>query len=172
MNAEDRADFEAFVAARSHALFRTALTLTGHRQQAEDLLQTALVRTVRHWRRVRADNPEAYLRTIMYRQQLNWWRQRGRRPETPLPEPPERGAADDTAAVDQRLLIDSALRRLAPRHRAVLTLRYLEDLPVEAAAEILGCTPSTVRSQTVRALRRLRELCPELDLRQNEGTHR
>jgi RNA polymerase sigma-70 factor (sigma-E family) len=168
VQAEAKADFEAFVVARSHALFRTALALTGHRQQAEDLLQTALARTARHWTRVSSDHPEAYVRTVLYRLQLNWWRQRGRRPEVTTADLPESTAADDTAAVDLSLLVAAALRRLAPRHRAVLTLRYLEDLPPDECARILGCSPSTVRSHTVRALRRLRELCPELDLRQSE----
>jgi RNA polymerase sigma-70 factor (sigma-E family) len=147
VQAEARADFEAFVAARSHTLFRTALALTGHRQQAEDLLQTALARTARHWNRVRSDRPEAYVRTVLYRLQLNWWRQRGRHPEVITDELPVPASADGTAAVDLSLLVAAALRRLAPRHRAVLTLRYLEDLPVDEAARILGCSPSTSKSR-------------------------
>lgn len=163
MEPEARADFEAFVLARSAALFRTALALTGHRQQAEDLLQTALTRTARHWTRISDGAPEAYVRTVMVRQQMNWWRQRRRRPEVSTAAPPDVVGADGTAAVDLSLLIAGALRRLAPRSRAVLTLRYLEDLSVEDAAAVLGCSAGTVRSQTARALRRLRELCPELD---------
>jgi RNA polymerase sigma-70 factor (sigma-E family) len=162
MDAEAKRDFGAFVATRSPALFRTAMALTGHRQQAEDLLQTALAKSVRHWSRIRHGQPEAYVRTAMYRQYATWWRRlRGR--EFPTAELPEIPLADQTAGVDLTLALAAALRRLAPRYRAVLVLRYLEDLPTEQIAEILGCSPATVRSQTVRALGRLRQLCPELD---------
>jgi RNA polymerase sigma-70 factor (sigma-E family) len=160
MDAELHEDFGAFVATRSPALFRTAMALTGHRQQAEDLLQTALARSVRHWAKIRDGQPEAYVRTAMYRQHVTWWR---RRRETPTDRVPERAGADATAGVDLSLALVAGLRQLAPRHRAVLVLRYLEDLPTEEIAEILGCTPSTVRSQTARALGRLRALCPDLD---------
>jgi RNA polymerase sigma-70 factor (sigma-E family) len=169
MDAEERQDFGAFVAARSPALFRTALALTGHRQQAEDLLQTALAKSVRHWHRIRHGQPEAYVRTAMYRQYANWWR-RVWRHEQPAAEVLDIPLADRTAAVDLSLALAAALDRLAPRYRAVLVLRYLEDLPTEKIAEVLGCTPGTVRSQTARALGRLRQLCPELDTTTPDGT--
>jgi RNA polymerase sigma-70 factor (sigma-E family) len=171
MDAEIREDFSAFVASRSHALFRTAMALTGHRQQAEDLLQTALAKSVRHWGRIRQGQPEAYVRTAMYRQYMTWWR-RGRGRESPTGHLPEIATADLTAGVDLSLALAAALRRLAPRHRAVLVLRYLEDLPNEEIAEILGCAPSTVRSQTSRALSRLRHLCHELDIPAAQETSR
>ena len=159
MDPEMRADFTAFVASRSASLFRTAMALTGHRQQAEDLLQTALARTVRHWERIRDGRPEAYVRTVMYRQCTTWWRRGRERPTDRLPELP---GPDAMAGVDLSLALIAGLRQLAPKHRAVLVLRYLEDLPTEEIAEILGCGVSTVRSQTARALDRLRQLCPDL----------
>lgn len=73
MDLETPRDFTAFVGARSHALFRTALALTGHRQQAEDLLQTVLAKAYRHWGKVRHGQPEAHLRRALYRQQVSWW---------------------------------------------------------------------------------------------------
>jgi len=162
MDTEARQDFTAFVATRSPALFRTAMALTGHRQQAEDLLQTVLAKAARHWPRIRHGQPEAYLRTALYRQYVSWWRRRGWR-ETPSETLPEVPAPDPTAGVDLTIVLAAALRRLAPGHRAVLVLRYLEDRPTDEIAEILGCAPATVRSQTNRALHRLRQLCPDLD---------
>ena len=160
MDAE-HADFSAFVEARSHALFRTAMALTGHREQAEDLLQTVLARTYRHWARIRHGHPEAYVRSAMYRQQVSWWRRPVQRHELPtdrLPQLDRSATADGTHRVDVRLALRDALYRLAPKYRAVLVLRYLEDLPDGDIARILGCKPATVRSQVTRALDRLRGL--------------
>ncbi|WP_203714705.1 SigE family RNA polymerase sigma factor [Asanoa siamensis] len=163
MDADLEAEFGDFVAARSHALFRTALALTGHRQQAEDLLQTVLVKGARHWPRIRTGAPEAYLRTALYRQQTSWWRSLRRRAEVSTAAVPERAVAGDpTATVDLHLALRQALTRLAPKHRAVLVLRYFEDRSDAEIAEVLGCAESTVRSQAARALARLRELAPEL----------
>ncbi|SNT56865.1 RNA polymerase sigma-70 factor, sigma-E family [Asanoa hainanensis] len=163
MDADLEAEFSEFVGARSHALFRTALALTGHRQQAEDLLQTVLVKGARHWPRIRSGAPEAYLRTALYRQQTSWWRSLRRRAEVATDVVPERASVGDpTATVDLHLALRQALARLAPRHRAVLVLRYFEDRPDAEIAEILGCAESTVRSQAARAIARLRVLAPEL----------
>ncbi|MBF9130612.1 SigE family RNA polymerase sigma factor [Plantactinospora sp. S1510] len=165
MNADLEREFSEFVEARSHALFRTALALTGHRQQAEDLLQTVLARGARHWTRIRTGTPEAYLRTALYREQVSWWRSLRRRREVSAAQVPEVAAtADDTATVDLHLALRQALAHLAPKHRAVLVLRYFEDRPDSEIAEILHCTESTVRSQAARALARLRDLCPKLEI--------
>ncbi|MEV4755217.1 SigE family RNA polymerase sigma factor [Micromonospora sp. NPDC049559] len=165
MDAELEREFSAFIEARAHALFRTALALTGHRQQAEDLLQTVLTRGARHWGRIRTGNPEAYLRTALYRQRTSWWRSLKRRPEVSTADLPEMASArDETATVDLHLALWQALNGLAPRHRAVLVLRYFEDRPDSEIAEILDCTESTVRSQAARALARLREIAPRLDI--------
>jgi RNA polymerase sigma-70 factor (sigma-E family) len=166
MDPETRQDFTAFVEARSHALFRIALALTGHRQQAEDLLQTVLAKAYRHWGDVRHGHPEAYLRRALYRQQVSWWRRPMRGREVTTGRLPDSPGADLTEQVDLSLALRESMKRLAPKQRAVLVMRYLDDLPDEKIAEILRCRPSTVRSQATRALDRLRALCPELDHRQ------
>lgn len=147
MDADTRADFITFVQSRSAALSRAAMALTGHQQQAEDLLQIALVRSMRHWARLRTGQPEAYVRAVMYRQYLTWWRRRSRTRETPTADVPEVAGRDQTAGVDLSLTLTAALRRLAPRHRAVLILRYLEDRPNDEIAEILGCTQATPKGR-------------------------
>lgn len=163
MDRDTERDFSAFVAARGAALFRIAMALTGHRQQAEDLLQTVLARACRKWDRVRVGQPEAYLRRAMYHQQVSWWRRPAWSRELSTDRLPEGVGADPTGQVDLHLALRAALNRLAPKHRAVLVLRYLEDLPDEQIADILGCKPTTVRSQAARALDRLRVLCPDLE---------
>lgn len=164
MDAEQEREFSAFVEASAHSLFRSALALTGHREQAEDLLQTVLARGARHWSRIRDNNPEAYLRTALYRERVSWWRSRRRGREVSVEYLPDLAVtADRTDRIDLGLVLRQALARLAPRHRAVLVLRYLEDRSDAEIAEILSCTESTVRSQAARALARLRQLCPELE---------
>ncbi|MFI7647781.1 SigE family RNA polymerase sigma factor [Micromonospora sp. NPDC049460] len=171
MDLETRQDFTAFVAARSHALFRTALALTGHRQQAEDLLQTVLAKAYRHWGKVRHGQPEAYLRRALYREQVSWWRRPMRGREVSTDQLPDLADTDLTGRVDLSLALRASLDRLAPKQRAVLVLRYLEDLPDEEIADILRCKPATVRSQASRALDRIRSLCPELDHRLAQEVH-
>lgn len=157
MSGEKEREFVSFVAARSHSLFRTAMALTGHRQQAEDLLQTVLAKAFRRWGSIKG-NPEAYVRRALYRQQVSWWRRPARGREVSTAYVPDRAAAGDAVGqVDLGLALQDALRRLAPRYRAVLVLRYLEDLPDDEIARILGCGPSTVRSQAARALSVLRK---------------
>ncbi|WP_344915259.1 SigE family RNA polymerase sigma factor [Streptosporangium oxazolinicum] len=158
MDAAEERRFREFVSARSPALMRLAFLLTGGDQHAaEDLLQTALARTVAGWSRV--ETPEAYVRQVMYRQQVSWWR---RRRETVVAEPPEGTVADGTPGADLRIVMRRALARLTPRQRAVLVLRYYEDLPEAEVAGILGCSVGTVRSTAHRSLARLRVLAPEL----------
>lgn len=153
-------EFLEFCRARTPALFRVAYGFTGEQHLAEDLLQVALERTAARWRHL--EDPEAYLRRVMFHEYVSWWR-RWRRREVPVAAPPERpDLVDAMAGADLRRALRDALLRLAPRQRAVLVLRYLEDLSEREVAEILGCAPSTVSSQASRALARLRELCPEL----------
>lgn len=164
MDAAAERSFREFVAARTPSLWRTAYALTGHQQAAEDLLQSALTKTAARWRFVRNQgNPEAYVRQAMYNEQVSWWRRRSRLVEwssSTVPDlPATRDSADETGV---RLTVRDALLRLAPRQRAVLVLRYLEDQPEAVVAELLGCSVGTVRSSTSRALARLRQLCPEL----------
>lgn len=161
MDANSEREFLEFVSVRTHALFRTAYALTGHQQTAEDLLQTALTKTAARWRHIRGD-AEPYVKRVMYHEQVSWWR-RKRLKETSMgvvPEPP--AAPDGTDAPLLRLTLQRALLQLAPRQRAVLVLRYLEDQSEQQVAVIMGCTTSTVASQSSRALARLREIAPEL----------
>ncbi|MEV0163043.1 RNA polymerase sigma-70 factor (sigma-E family) [Nonomuraea fuscirosea] len=161
MDAADEQRFREFVAARSPALIRLGFLLTGGDQHAaEDLVQTALAKLVTRWRRV--ETPEAYVRQIMYRQQVSWWRTSARRGEVVRASPPETAARDPHHQSELRLVLRSALARLTARQRAVLVLRYFEDLPEQEVAQVMGCSVGTVRSTAHRSLARLREIAPEL----------
>ena len=151
--------FEEFVQARSGSLLRTALLLTGqNRHEAEDLLQLALERAYRHWPRVAGTGePERYVRRILANASADRWRRIGRRPEQPLPA----AAAclvipDPSAELDDRDYLLRMLAELPPRQRAVLVLRYFDDLPDAEIAAALGCSTGTVKSHAARALARLR----------------
>jgi len=156
----ERAEFVAFVRAHQHRLMRSAYLICGDHHLAEDLLQGALVKLALRWRQVREGDPAAFLRTVVYRDAVSWWRRRRRERLTSAP-PAVSGpdGADDTST---RLVLVDALRRLTPRQRAVLVLRFLDDLTEARTAEVLGVTVGTVKSQTNAALKRLRELAPEL----------
>jgi RNA polymerase sigma-70 factor (sigma-E family) len=152
--------FNEFVTARSAALARTAFLLTGDRQHAEELVQTALTAAAERWTRL--DDPERYVRRVLYTRAVSWWRvRRRRRAEVLVDAPPERGAVsrDDP---DLRVVLSQALARLTPKQRAVLVLRFYEDRSESETAELLGVGLGTVKSQTRDALRRLRTLAPEL----------
>jgi RNA polymerase sigma factor (sigma-70 family) len=119
------AEFNEFVLARSAALKRTAYLLTQDHQLAEDLVQTALFKAALRWQRITGD-PEHYVRRILYTESVSWWRRRSRRVAESAPRYDEpAGVALD---VDMQLSLERALRRLTPRQRAVLVLRYYEDL--------------------------------------------
>ncbi|MEQ4305732.1 SigE family RNA polymerase sigma factor [Plantactinospora sp. B6F1] len=154
--------FREYVAGRVAALSRTAYLLTGDRHLAEDLVQLTLIRVARRWERlVSRGDPDAYVRRTLYTQHVSMWRRRWRVVELRA-EPPEVTAPDSTEGLARALVVRDALRRLAPRQRAVLVLRYFEDLTEVEAAAALGCSVSTVKSQTRDALARLRSLAPEL----------
>lgn len=153
------AAFEAFVEARRHRLLRSAFLVTGDLHLAEDLLQDALIKLALHWPRLRGE-PEAFVRTVLYRDAVSWWRKRRR--ERPTTSPPDQRVADLAEPAALRLVFARALDRLTVKQRAVLVLRYFEDLPESAVAEVLGVSVGTVKSQTHLALRRLREVAPEL----------
>lgn len=162
MGDSESEQFQLFLAARGDRLYRVALALTGGHHAAEDLLQEALARTFARWRHVRGD-PEAYVRRAMYHSQVTLWRRRGRLREVPAGQVPDRpDPRDEAEATDRRLQLRQALMRLGPRQRAVLVARFFEDLSDVETARLLGCSASTVRSQTHRALARLREIAPEL----------
>jgi RNA polymerase sigma-70 factor (sigma-E family) len=153
------AELELFLAERGEPVLRTAVLLTGSREAGEDLLQAALERLLRHWRRMEGD-PEGYLRRILYHLAADNWRQQraGRRREWLLRSEAGLSVADGTAEVDLRDSLVRLLLQLPPRQRAVIVARYWEQLTEAEAAEVLGCSVGTVKSATARGLRRLREL--------------
>ncbi|HEX8004353.1 MAG TPA: SigE family RNA polymerase sigma factor [Mycobacteriales bacterium] len=147
-------EFAEFVAARQRALLRAGWLLTGDWASAEDLVQTALVRTWPHWHRLPdADRAEAYVRRVMFTTYASWWRRRWRG-ETPTADLPDRAAG--AADTDLRAALVAAVLRLPRRQRAVVVLRFLDDLTEARAAEVLGCSVGTVKSQTAKALATLR----------------
>jgi RNA polymerase sigma-70 factor (sigma-E family) len=157
------AHYAHFVRTRTHALLRSAYLLTGDQHLAEDLVQEALARAHRAWHRLeRPENAEAYARKVMYHAQVSLWR----RPKVTevLPgdldaEPAGDDPADDTV---QRLTLRRALLTLTAKQRAVIVLRFFEDCTEAEAAQLLGVSVSTVKTQTGRALERLRTLLPDL----------
>lgn len=161
---DDADGFAAFVAARGPALLRLGWLLTGDPDSAEDLAQEALARFVRHWDRVSRDgSPEAYVRTSMRSIWIDAWRRRHGWAVAPAADLPDRPVADPAVdGVPARQAVAQALALLAPRQRAVLVLRFYEDLTETETARALGCSTSTVKSQTRDALGRLRTLAPWL----------
>ncbi|MEH0937296.1 SigE family RNA polymerase sigma factor [Micromonospora psammae] len=155
---DGRTSYVAFVEVHQHRLLRAAYLVCGNRHQAEDLLQDALLKLALRWPEVRHRDPAAYVRAILYRDAVSWWRRRRR--ERLSAQPPEQAAHDRDGAL--RLTMHDALGQLPPRQRAVLVLRYYEDLTEAATAEALGVTVGTVKSQCHAALRRLREVAPDL----------
>lgn len=139
------------------ALVRYATALCGNPNEAEELVQSALVRVALRWPFVRdKDNPDGYVRRAIANGYLTTWR-RVRSRETSVADLPEvADAADGTAGVDDVMTVRRALAALPPRQRAVLVLRYLEDHSERQTAELLGCSVGTVKSQTAKALAKLR----------------
>ncbi|WP_182379968.1 SigE family RNA polymerase sigma factor [Nocardioides sp. WS12] len=146
--------FEEYVAARSRALWRSAWLLTGDRHKAEDLVQTALMKCWGRWDRIDGGAVDAYVRRTMLTTYTDWWRRRwnGEVPTGTLPDRPSSGDAD--AGVRQDVLV--ALASLPRGQRAVVVLRFFDDLSEAQTAEALGISAGTVKSQTSRALRALR----------------
>jgi RNA polymerase sigma-70 factor (sigma-E family) len=159
---EAEESFREYVNARFAALVRAAYLLTGDRHLAEDLVQTTLIRVASRWERLTAvGDPDAYVRRVLYTQHVSAWRRRRAPASSYLPS---RDATHpdfaNQVAVSQA--VRHALARLGPRQRAVLVLRYFEDLSETRVAEVLGCSVGTVKSQARDGLARLRELAPEL----------
>jgi RNA polymerase sigma-70 factor (sigma-E family) len=154
-------ELREFVSARGAALSRAAYLLTGDHQAAEDLVQETYVVMVRRWQKSGALDPEAYVRSILYSRFVDGWRRRRRLSELPWASPPDAPGGDETARATDRLTLRDALARLTPKQRAVLVLRFYEDLTETQAAAALGVSPNTVKSQTRAALQRLRELVPD-----------
>ena len=149
------AGFTDFVRARGAALHRTAYLLTGDWALAEDLLQTALAKSYPRWGSIRAENPEAYVRAVVANTYATWWRRRWRA-EVPHDELADRPGEDAWSEVDSRAALRDALDRLPRRMRAVIVLRFHEDMTEAAVAAALGSSVGTVKSQTAKALAKLR----------------
>lgn len=144
-------DFESFAETASDSLLRQAWLLTGDPHKAEDLLQTVLARLWQRWTRV--SDPWPYARKMLYSTYLTWWRRRWRH-EVPTSELPDASSAEQDVAL--RLTIRARLASLSRMQRAVIALRYWEDLSVEDTAAVLGCSTGSVKTHTARALAVLR----------------
>jgi RNA polymerase sigma-70 factor (sigma-E family) len=155
--------FDDYVASRGAALLRLAFMLTGDRHLAEDLTQDVLIRVYGRWSRIAGmAQLDAYVRRALVNSHVSWRRRRSSG-EVPLAEPSDVASGSDAAALpdgaEAAAERDQAWRLLATlprRQRAVLVLRYYEDLADPEIAEALGCSPATVRSQASRALATLR----------------
>lgn len=159
----DEEGFREFVRTRLPRLSRAAYLLAGGHAQAEDLLQATLIKAAVRWSRISAvGDPEAYIRKILYHEHVRSWRRRRflEQPTAVVPDGPS--PADETERAVLRLVLEQALAKLTPRQRAVVVLRYFEDLSEAATAQVMGTSVGTVKSQTSHALARLRKLAPEL----------
>ncbi|MBY8871597.1 SigE family RNA polymerase sigma factor [Micromonospora sp. PLK6-60] len=149
-------EFREFVAARSPALLRTAYLLAGDWATAEDLLQTALTKTYLAWKRLGGiEAIEPYARRVLVNTSTSWWRRRwhGERPTDVLPE---RAGIDEIEQQLDRDVLWRHLTALPARQRAVLVLRFYEDMSEAQTAALLEISTGTVKSQTSRALATLR----------------
>ena len=159
MSTTDGDDFTEFVQGSSARLFRTAYAVCGDYQLAEDALQAGLASAYVSWRRVcRADNPEAYVQRIVINQLFAWRRRKSSRSEVPRDRLPESSAvASHEGSVVEVDEIWQAIQALPRRQRAVVVLRYVEDLSVDETAKALRIRPGTVKSQASAAFAHLRE---------------
>jgi RNA polymerase sigma-70 factor (sigma-E family) len=149
--------FDEFVTRRYPGLLRTAYLLTGDRGLAEDLVQTALFSTFKRWHTLRDQtDPGAYVRKVMVTTQTSWMRRKASG-EHVVDVPPDR-PGDEGTSTAERLVLWQALGQLPARMRAVVVLRFYEDLTEAETATVLGCSVGTVKSQTSRGLDRLRDL--------------
>jgi RNA polymerase sigma-70 factor (sigma-E family) len=147
--------FPDFVVRQQHSLLRLAFLLAGDRGHAEDLVQTALMKTYRHWDRVvgRGD-PSAYVRRALVTTHTSWRRRAWHREQPTGRLPDEVAGHGDPPDRDEEL--GRALAALPPRMRATVVLRYYEDLSELQTAQLMGCSESTVNTQAARGLARLR----------------
>lgn len=155
------ADFTAYLQARQARLLRTAYLLTGDQHQAEDLLQTSLAKLYLSWHKVRGrDSVDAYVRRIMVNENNSLWRRGWRRREVATDEVPERTSVLDEYDEGVSATVWSIVQTLPRKARAVVVLRYYEQLTEAETAEVLGISVGTVKSQCSRALTALRERTP------------
>ena len=156
MDADVAALMDEYIRSRGDRLVRTAYLLTGDRQICDDLVQTTLASVLVSWRRIRdVSDLDAYVYTALVNARARWWRRRSR-VEQATESVPEQPAVDENGRYDGREEMVAALRTLPPRQRAVLVLRFYEDLTEAQTATILGCSVGTVKSQAARGLQKLR----------------
>jgi RNA polymerase sigma-70 factor (sigma-E family) len=148
-------DFEEFASTQYAALLRTAYLLTQNRATAEDLVQATLAKCWLVWKRIANDNPTPYVRRTMLNTYTAWWRRRWNS-EYPTEDLPHTQDPGGHSGVESRTDLAEALRRLPKRMRAVIVLRYYEDLTEAETARLLNCSVGTVKSQSSRALAKLR----------------
>lgn len=158
MKANDEAEFRSYAAANMRALRRTAFLLCGDWHHADDVVQNVLTKLYCNWTRIqRRERVDAYVRTMVVRATFDRRRRLFWRRELSTPAPPETPFEVDDHFED-RLVLLAALAKMPPRQRAVLVLRFFDDLDVAETAAALGCTTGTVKSQTARGLSNLRTL--------------
>ena len=166
VRSQDQADFEAYVAARAAALRRTAYLLCGDWHQAEDVVQNALTKLYLAWRRVeKRDGIDAYARQIVVRCVLDE-RRRGWRRERPVSALPDRAGVAERS--DDREVLLAALASVPAQQRAVLVLRYWDDVSIAETAAMLGISEGAVKSAASRGLDNLRRALPDLTLTASE----
>lgn len=149
--------FREYVRARLDRLSKVAYLLTGDRHLAEDLVQVTLVKVAQRWERITAGgDPDPYVRRVLYTSHVAWWR-RDRLRAISVAQVPDRPGRDVIADVSTAVAVRRALALVTPRQRAVLVLRYFEDLTETQTAAVLGCSVGTVKSHAHHGLARLRE---------------
>jgi RNA polymerase sigma-70 factor (sigma-E family) len=154
--------FEEFLAARLDPLLRYATVVTCNPHLAQDIVQDVLLRAQSRWRRIGAmDAPEQYVRRMILNEFLSWRRRPAARliPRDPVTFDAA-GPGNAEATVDERDQLLRLIAALPPKQRAVIALRYYEDLSDQEIAGLLGCRPVTVRTQAMRALSTLRRDFP------------
>lgn len=176
MQSDSEAEFTEFVQARQAVLGRAAYLICGDPHTAEELLQDALAKLASRWEKVRDGHPEAFVRRVLYRDSISRWRKRRREVVVDINDPQSRWSrtagpdrADSWIEADEMV---RALERVTAKQRAVLVLRYYEDLSELQTAEALGVSVGTVKSQTSAALKSMRRLLPSRETtpgRSHEG---
>ena len=159
-------EFIDYAQARQHTLLRAAYLVCGDLRVAEGLVRSALVQLARQWDRVREEQPDLFVRRVLYRDAIASWRHRPPEQVATVPWGEADGADGlwDTEEVERRREVLRALDALTPRQRAVVVLRWFEERGEREVAEVLGCSVGTANSEGVQALGRLRDALPRADL--------
>jgi RNA polymerase sigma-70 factor (sigma-E family) len=155
------ADFAAFVRANERSLLRLAWLLMADRHAAEDLVQTALEKTLPRWTSIRDDDPMAYVHRVMVNTRTSWWRRHKGREAVTHEVAEAIDTTDRAEAFADRIRLATAMRTLTDGQRKVVVLRHYADMSEAQVAQLLGCSVGTVKSQNARALARLRAVLKE-----------